>query len=72
MVIGNYILIIEFLNLANLFLLVLTLLNIFAGHFFNTYIPYIFSLLLIYTQYLINDSIQYIKREKLYFIDNQN
>jgi len=70
MVIQNYIILVEFLNMTNYILCILSFIGFISAHYLNSYILYFLTFLLLYLQYLITDCINYIKHHKLYFLDN--
>ena len=70
--IENYFILLELLQVLLMFLYVSLFFNILITVLFKSYIFLFLSIVNIYFQYCIKHTINYIKVEKLYFIDNRN
>ena len=69
MVVENYMILIELLDLISGLLYIVFFTFLFTSYMFNSYILLFITIIIAYLQYSIKDCIKYIKEEKLYWID---
>ena len=69
MVVENYIILIELLDLISGLLYIFFFTFFFTSYMFNSYILLFITIIIAYLQYRVKDCIKYIKEEKLDWLD---
>jgi len=69
MVVENYMILIELLDLISGLLYIVFFTFFFTSYMFNSYLLFFITIIIAYLQYLVKDHIKYIKEEKLDWLD---